>query len=115
MYLDNGFVFLGSHFGDSQLIQLSSTAPKINIIQSLSNLAPISDFIVLGSQAGGREVHQYSSGQTMILTCSGGFHDGGLKSVRSGVGIEDLGILGEMRGVQYIWALRTRAEDMYEK
>ncbi|KAK6363811.1 DNA damage-binding protein 1, variant 2 [Orbilia blumenaviensis] len=111
VYLDNGYVFLGSHFGDSLLVKISSKSPRIETVHSLPNLAPISDFIVLGTEVGGEEIHQYSAGQTMILTCSGGFYDGGLRSVRSGVGIQDVGLLGEMSGVQNIWALKQTALD----
>ncbi|KAK6335397.1 hypothetical protein TWF696_002176 [Orbilia brochopaga] len=107
VYLDGGFVFLGAHFGDSQLIKISATHPKVEIIYSLSNLAPISDFIVMGSEVGGEEVHQYSAGQTTILTCSGGFFDGGLRSVRSGVGVQEIGQLGEIAAVQNMWAFRA--------
>ncbi|KAF3929640.1 hypothetical protein ABW20_dc0107312 [Dactylellina cionopaga] len=106
VYLDNGYTFLGSHFGDSLLVKISAGNPRIDIAHSLTNLAPISDFIVLGSEVGGEEIHQYSAGQTMILTCSGGFFDGGLRSVRSGVGIQDIGELGEMVGVQNMWSLK---------
>ncbi|KAK6495462.1 hypothetical protein TWF481_003479 [Arthrobotrys musiformis] len=106
VYLDNGYVFLGSHFGDSTLVKISSKSPRTEIVHSLPNLAPISDFIVLGTEVGGEEIHQYSAGQTMILTCSGGFYDGGLRSVRSGVGIQEVGLLGEMSGVQNMWALK---------
>ncbi|KAF3312430.1 DNA damage-binding protein 1 [Orbilia oligospora] len=111
VYLDNGYVFLGSHFGDSTLVRISSKGPRIEVVQSLPNLAPISDFIVLGTEVGGVEIHQYSAGQTMILTCSGGFYDGGLRSVRSGVGIQDIGLLGEMSGVQNMWALKRAILD----
>ncbi|KAJ6258970.1 hypothetical protein Dda_5865 [Drechslerella dactyloides] len=113
VYLDNGYTFLGSHFGDSLLVRISAGNPKIEIVHTLSNLAPISDFIVLGSEIGGEEVHQYSAGQTMILTCSGGFFDGGLRSVRSGVGIQEIGLLGEIAGVQRMWTLR-RNSDSYD-
>ncbi|KAK6531529.1 hypothetical protein TWF281_008324 [Arthrobotrys megalospora] len=111
VYLDNGYAFLGSHFGDSMLVKISSGNPKIEIVQSLPNLAPVSDFIVLGTEVGGEEIHQYSAGQTMILTCSGGFYDGGLRSVRSGVGIQDVGLLGEMSGVQNMWSLKQAAPE----
>ncbi|KAF3932263.1 hypothetical protein ABW19_dt0202829 [Dactylella cylindrospora] len=114
VYLDNGHVFLGSHFGDSLLVRLSAGNPKIEVVHTLPNLAPISDFVVLGTETGGEEIHQYSSGQTMILTCSGGFFDGGLRSVRSGVGIQDVGILGEMSGVQKVWPLKVTPGNSFD-
>ncbi|KAK6356558.1 hypothetical protein TWF718_000909 [Orbilia javanica] len=111
VYLDNGYVFLGSHFGDSTLVKISSRSPRTEIVHSLPNLAPISDFIVLGTEVGGEEIHQYSAGQTMVLICSGGFYDGGLRSVRSGVGVQNMGLLGEMSGVQSMWALKRAGLD----
>lgn len=49
----------------------------------------------------------HSSGQARIVTASGGFRDGGLRSMKSGVGLEDLAVLGEMEGVRSLWVLRT--------
>ena len=105
---------MGSHFGDPQLLKINSDSPRIEVVDTLTNLAPISDFAVLGLEVGGEEVHQYSSGQTTIMTCSGGFQNGSLKSVRSGVGMEELGILGEMPGVRGLWALKTTAGTKYK-
>lgn len=106
VYLENGLLFIGSHFGDGQLLRISDESPRIEVIHTLTNLAPISDFTVIGTELAGAEVHQYASGQTTVLTCSGGFFDGGLRSVKSGVKLEDFGILSDMTGVRGVWVLK---------
>lgn len=113
VYLDNGLLFIGSHFGDGQLLRVSDSNPKIEVIHTLTNLAPISDFTVVGTELAGVEVHQYASGQTTVLTCSGGFFDGGLRSVKSGVKLEDFGILSDMTGVRGIWVLKGSSGSRY--
>ena len=107
IYLDGGYVFLGSHQGDSQLIQIREKT--IEVIQTFSNIAPILDFTIMdmGSRTGEGQTNEYSSGQARIVTGSGAFNDGSLRSVRSGVGLEDLGVLAEMEHISDIFALRS--------
>ena len=107
VYLDGGYVFVGSHQGDSQLIKIHERS--IEIVQTLSNIAPILDFTIMdmGSRAGEGQTNEYSSGQARIVTGSGAFKDGSLRSVRSGVGLEDLGVLAEMQHINDIFALRS--------
>lgn len=107
VYLDGGFVFVGSHQGDSQLIQIREKS--IEVVQTFSNIAPILDFTIMdmGSRAGEGQTNEYSSGQARIVTGSGAFKDGSLRSVRSGVGLEDLGVLAEMDHISDIFALRS--------
>lgn len=67
VYLDNGVVFVGSRFGDSQLIRLSSEPQGpdktfVTVLESYTNLAPIRDMAVVDSD-----------GQTQLITCSGAF------------------------------------------
>lgn len=107
VYLDGGYVFVGSHQGDSQLIQIHDKS--IEVVQTFSNIAPILDFTIMdmGSRAGEGQTNEYSSGQARIVTGSGAFKDGSLRSVRSGVGLEDLGVLAEMEHINDIFALRS--------
>ncbi|KAF2217190.1 hypothetical protein CERZMDRAFT_32744 [Cercospora zeae-maydis SCOH1-5] len=96
VYLDEGRVFVGSHQGDSQIIQIS---PKhIEVVQTFSNIAPILDFTVMdmGNRSVDAPVNEFSSGQARIVTGSGAYQDGSLRSVRSGVGLEDKGSLGDL-------------------
>lgn len=50
-YLDNGFVYIGSRLGDSQLIRLNVTPDEnqsyITVIETFTNLGPISDMILV--------------------------------------------------------------------
>ncbi|PPJ50757.1 hypothetical protein CBER1_07459 [Cercospora berteroae] len=108
VYLDEGRVFVGSHQGDSQIIQIS---PKqIEVVQTFSNIAPILDFTVMdmGNRSADAPVNEFSSGQARIVTGSGAFKDGSLRSVRSGVGLEDKGSLGDLgEPISDVFSLRS--------
>ena len=107
VYLDGGNVFVGSHQGDSQVIKIQEKS--LEILQTISNIAPVLDFTVmdLGSRTGDGQTSEFSSGQARIVTGSGAFQDGSLRSVRSGVGLEELGNLGEMHHINELFALRS--------
>lgn len=66
VYLDNSAVFVGSRFGDSQLIRISSDRQKdnsfIQVIDSYPNLGPIRDMVIVNT-----------NGQNQVITCSGAF------------------------------------------
>uniref|UniRef100_A0A093UZ16 DNA damage-binding protein 1 n=1 Tax=Talaromyces marneffei PM1 TaxID=1077442 RepID=A0A093UZ16_TALMA len=106
IYLGAGMTFIGSHQGDSQVIRISEGS--FEIIQTISNIAPILDFTImdLGAREGENYTHEFSSGQARIVTGSGAFNDGTLRSVRSGVGMDELGVLGEMEHITDMWALQ---------
>ncbi|KAF8538333.1 CPSF A subunit region-domain-containing protein [Trichophaea hybrida] len=116
IYLDNGHVFIGSQLGDSQLVKLSPHEPKCQVIQSFTSLAPIFDFQVVGATHSGTEVqqNQYTSGQTKIVSGCGGFSTGGLRSMRTGVGLKDSAIFGDMDGVRGLWAVKTEAASEFD-
>lgn len=107
VYLDNGLAFVGSHQGDSQVIKIHEGG--ISIIQNLPNVAPILDFTVMdmGNRSGEGHSNEYSSGQARIVTGSGAFQDGSLRSIRSGVGMEEQGLLGEIDHVSDLFPLRS--------
>ncbi len=107
VYLDNGYLFVGSHQGDSQVIRLGENS--IEVVQAFSNVAPILDFTIMdmGSRAGEDQANEYSSGQARIVTASGVFKDGSLRSVRSGVGMEEQGVLGEMEHINELFSLKS--------
>ncbi len=50
-YIDEGYVFVGSHYGDSQLIKLLTehhqSGELIETVDSINNLAPLIDFCVV--------------------------------------------------------------------
>ena len=107
VYLDNGILFVGSHQGDSQIVSIKQQG--IEILQTISNIAPILDFTIMdmGNRSGEGQTNEYSSGQARIVTGSGAFQDGSLRSVRSGVGLEDQGSLGKMDHITEIFALAS--------
>jgi DNA damage-binding protein 1 len=107
IYLDGGLLFVGSHQGDSQVVSLRPQ--NLEVIQSLPNIAPILDFTVMdmGNRSGDGPGNQFSTGQARIVTGSGAWTDGSLRSVRSGVGVEELAVLGDMELVVDLFGLRT--------
>ena len=108
VYLDGGYVFVGSHQGDSQVVKVEEQG--IEVVQTISNIAPILDFTIMdmGNRSGEGQTNEYSSGQARIVTGSGAFQDGSLRSVRSGVGLEEQGLLGEMDHATDLFSLRSR-------
>ncbi|KAF2739090.1 DNA damage-binding protein 1 [Polyplosphaeria fusca] len=107
IYLDAGYIFVGSHQGDSQVIRIGEKSS--DTVQTFSNIAPILDFTIMdmGNRSGEGQTSEYSSGQSRIVTGSGAFQDGSLRSVRSGVGLEDLGVLGEMEHISSLFSLKS--------
>ncbi|KAJ5239057.1 hypothetical protein N7468_003676 [Penicillium chermesinum] len=97
------------YLGDSQVLRISDGS--FEVIQTLSNIAPILDFTVmdLGSRSNESQTHEFSSGQARVVTGSGAFEDGTLRSVRSGVGMEELGVLGEMDHITDLWGLQSQS------
>ncbi|KAL5118152.1 hypothetical protein ACEQ8H_003987 [Pleosporales sp. CAS-2024a] len=113
VYLDAGYVFVGSHQGDSQVIKIAEQS--MEIVQTFSNIAPVLDFTIMdmGNRSGEGQTNEYSSGQARIVTGSGAYQDGSLRSVRSGVGLEDLGVLGEMEHISDLFSLKSTASAEY--
>lgn len=108
VYLDAGHFFVGSHHGDSKVIKLA--AQSFEVVQSFNNIAPITDFAImdLGNRSdSGSQAHEFSSGQARIVTGSGVFDDGSLRSVRSGVGIEELGVIDDVTAITDLFPLAT--------
>lgn len=113
VYLDGGFVFVGSHSGNSQVIRIADGG--LDVVQTLANIAPILDLTIMdlgrGTQAG--QISEFSSGQARLVTASGAWQDGTLRSVRSGVGMEELGLIGEMSHITEMWALSSTANQEF--
>ncbi|KAG8166430.1 hypothetical protein KVR01_002119 [Diaporthe batatas] len=116
VYMDN-FLFVGSHYGDSQLwrVDFEQDAGRfLQLAQVFPNNAPILDFAIMdmGNREGDSQLgNAYSSGQARVVTGSGVHKDGSLRSVRSGVGLEDIGILGELEDVRGLFSLRSSGSD----
>nr|AVV64025.1 CPSF A subunit region family protein [Anisakis simplex] len=102
VYLDNGVVFIGSRFGDSQLVRLRrepyQDGSYISLMDNYVNLAPIRDMVVINTD-----------GQQQVITCSGAFKDGSLRVIRNGIGIEELASV-DLAGVKSLFALNVECE-----
>jgi DNA damage-binding protein 1 len=63
-YLDSGVVFIGSCFGDSQLIKLhpdkDENGSNIEVLETFTNLGPIQDFCVV-------DLERQGQGQVVLL------------------------------------------------
>lgn len=89
-YIENGVVFIGSCFGDSQLVKLLSNDTSSNsnvesnqlveVLETYDNIGPIIDMCVVPS-----ERHN----QSQVVTCSGAYKDGSLRVIKSGIGIRE--------------------------
>ncbi|KAJ1331792.1 DNA damage-binding protein 1 [Microdochium nivale] len=108
--LANGTLYVGSHYGDSQVFAIDVEARSMKLVQTLANISPILDLSImdLGNRDGdGQTTNEYSSGQARIVTGSGAHKDGSLRSVRSGVGLEDVGVLGDMENIRAVYAVKS--------
>ncbi|KAL9676917.1 hypothetical protein QQ045_005139 [Rhodiola kirilowii] len=107
-YLDNGYVYVGSSFGDSQLIKLNlhpdSKGSFVEVLERYVNLGPIVDFCVVDLER---------QGQGQIVTCSGAFKDGSLRVVRNGIGINEQASV-ELQGIKGMWSLRSSTDDTFD-
>ncbi|KAL7749656.1 hypothetical protein RI367_004884 [Sorochytrium milnesiophthora] len=117
-YLDWGYAFVGSRFGDSCLIQLleepNEAGENLNVVQVWTNVGPISDLLVFSAdtQNGSQQQQsqgQLSSGQGQIITCSGAFKDGSLRTVRHGIGITEVSQLN-VPTIRRVWALQQKGQ-----
>jgi len=109
IYLGNEMLYIGSHAGDSQVVRLDIMGGGLEVMQVMPNIAPILDFTIMdmGSREGETQSNEYSTGQVRLVTGSGVFKSGSLRSVRSGVGLEDIGLLGDIENIRALYPLRT--------
>ena len=102
-YLDNGYVYVGSRLGDSQLIRLNAEANEDNsyvtIIDSYTNLGPIVDMVVVDLER---------QGQGQLVTCSGVYKEGSLRIIRNGIGIHELASI-DLPSIKGMWPLKCGA------
>jgi DNA damage-binding protein 1 len=111
VHMGDGVLYIASHEGDSQVVRLSlePDEPSIEVLQTMANVAPILDFAVMdmGGRDGETQTNEYSSGQARLVTGSGAWEGGSLRSIRSGVGLEDVGILADMEDISGLFSLRS--------
>ena len=108
-YLDNGVVYVGSQFGDSQLIQLHESAcadgSNMELLETFPNIGPILDMEIVDNNL---------QGQSQLVLCSGFQQDSSIRVVRSGIGIHELASL-DLPGVKGVWSLKGQASSKYHK
>lgn len=110
VYMGDGMLFLASHHGDSQLLRIDVESCTMYPVSVISNNAPILDFAVmdLGNRDGDTQHgNAFSSGQARIVAGCGAYRDGSLRSIRSGVGLEDYGILDEIKNTKGLFTLKS--------
>jgi DNA damage-binding protein 1 len=110
-YLDNGYIYVGSDFGDSQLVKLlpesnPDTNSHTEVVQTYPHLGPITDFCIVKSMGHLRQ------GQGQIVTCSGSAKDGSLRIIRNSIGISEQASV-ELPGIKEMWSLRRYTSDRY--
>ncbi|ESQ55276.1 hypothetical protein EUTSA_v10024273mg [Eutrema salsugineum] len=108
-YLDNAVVFVGSSYGDSQLIKLNrkpdADGSYVEILEKYVNLGPIVDFCVVDLER---------QGQGQIVTCSGAYKDGSLRIVRNGIGINEQASV-ELQGIKGMWSLKASIDEAFDR
>ncbi|KAK3268005.1 DNA damage-binding protein 1 [Cymbomonas tetramitiformis] len=107
-YLDNGVVFIGSNFGDSQLVKVNpqpdARGSYVDVLENFINLGPIVDLCVVDLER---------QGQGQVVTCSGAAKDGSLRIVRNGIGINEQATV-DLPGIKGMWSLRSSGADVYD-
>jgi len=104
-YLDNGVVFVGSRFGDSQLVKLNvkpdENGSYVTVMETFTNLAPIVDMTIVDLDR---------QGQGQLVTCSGAYKEGSLRIIRNGIGIHEQASI-DLPGIKGMWALKMESTD----
>ncbi|KAJ3708399.1 hypothetical protein LUZ61_012104 [Rhynchospora tenuis] len=107
-YLDNAVVYVGSSYGDSQLIKLNlqpdAKGSYVEVLDRYVNLGPITDFCVVDLER---------QGQGQVVTCSGAYKDGSLRVVRNGIGINEQAAV-ELEGIKGLWSLKSSTDDPHD-
>jgi len=103
-YLDNGFVFIGSRFGDSQLIELlkemdPESKMNLRVMATYPNIGPIKDFILVEDEKESRKV---------VVTCSGL----SLRVIRKGTSVVEQASV-QISGIKGMFSLKRKAKDAF--
>ena len=143
-YIDNGFVMVGSLYGDNQLIRLHTEPVPVESTEwiegepekndemmtdvgassSSSSSSPklsrpnfveiVSIFPNLGSILDMAMIDLDRSGQCQVMTCSGAYQDSSLRIIRNGIGISEEASI-ELEGIQGVWGIHAHTKDEYHK
>ncbi|KAJ3232288.1 DNA damage-binding protein 1a [Chytriomyces hyalinus] len=102
-------VYIGSHSGDSYMVDIDLNSQSLSIKETYPNLAPMIDFVHIESGGSGQTG---AAGQGKIVACCGHGADGSLRVMRNGVGVVDVAEIEDIEGVQGIWAGSASLEAM---
>ncbi|KAJ3141474.1 DNA damage-binding protein 1a [Physocladia obscura] len=100
-FLDPSTLYLGSHSGDSYIIQFPSLDPRaqpFTIVETFLNIAPIIDFTFIEPTVAA------AAGQGRVIACCGTERDGSLRVLTNGVGVTELFEMPDIEGIRGIWA-----------
>ncbi|KAH8114589.1 mono-functional DNA-alkylating methyl methanesulfonate N-term-domain-containing protein, partial [Phellopilus nigrolimitatus] len=105
--LSSRYIFVGSHFGDSQLIRIvpDQSTPSgtfVDVAETYKNIAPIMDAVLADID---------NSGQPSIVTCSGGRNSGSLRIIRNGANFTADAHVDGIPNVTRIWPLKVYHTD----
>ena len=109
-YLDGGLVFVGSALGNSALVRLQPVRDAV----TGSFLAPIASYASLGPIIDLAVVDLERQGQCQVIAACGGYKEGSLRIVRSGISIEEQAVV-ELPGLRGIWALSDASDPAHHK
>ena len=142
-YIDNGFVLVGSLWGDSQLIQMTQDPVQSEEDEEMAEskesdamdtsdgaaqagssgakaptrpsfIRVVNSFPNLGSILDMTPIDLDRSGQCQLVTCSGAYHDSSLRAIRNGIGISEEASI-ELEGIQGVWGVKEKASDEYHR
>ncbi|KAL3321308.1 DNA damage-binding protein 1 [Cichlidogyrus casuarinus] len=106
-YLGNSIVFIGSAFGDSQLIRLKSDFDVeknsyVDFLDQFTNVASIVDLCLFENK-----------GQSQLITCSGALKEGSLRVILNGIGIQERASI-EQEQIQSVWCFSAAPDCDYD-
>ncbi|KAI3937749.1 hypothetical protein MKW92_004607 [Papaver armeniacum] len=106
-YLDNAIVYVGSSFGDSQLVKLNlhpdAKGSYVEVVERYVNLGPIVISVCRPREAGPR------SGQNLFWSVQRWFST----NSSNGIGINEQASV-ELQGIKGMWSLRASTDDPYD-
>jgi len=130
-YLGSGLVYVGSHLGDSQLVQVHdepiaeqendennpnsidlADTTYLTVVEEYTHLGPILDFDLIPTTPGTSPTTPSSSMQSQVVTASGSSKSGTLRLVRNGIGMNEYASV-EIPGIQSMWSIRSSYSDTH--
>jgi len=120
VYLEQGLVFCGSAWGDSQILQIhkepvpnenDDAGDELSIGQEMSYLSIFEEFTQLGPIVDMDRVGKVSAGSApQIVTASGTSASGSLRLIRNGVGWNEYAAV-PMQGLSNMWSIKSLPSD----